>query len=241
MQRNAIREGDFLVCLGGGYFGAKAARLARECKARTIIIDTGADCAAREVVDVVLTKPAPVEAGRVALIVGDAMGNLFHILKEEVPRWIIPAVPGHAMGRLVRDWLVVGGLRPASGGDLVDEVLSGLPRRLVLSADEESGVIKSSYMDEGKRCRAGCTEPRVCPVTGCRKPAPLYELLEFSVSRVVDCGKIFISRQFDGVGGIPGAEVKRALKHLAGLRPPYSLAVGTACGCHGAVSLFKVG
>lgn len=55
MKHAVIKEGDLLVCLGGGYFGAKAARLGKKCKAKTMIIDTNPDCTAREIVDVVLS------------------------------------------------------------------------------------------------------------------------------------------------------------------------------------------
>ena len=155
VKHTVIKEGKLLVCLGGGYFGAKAARLGKECRARTIIIDTNPDCAAREIVDIVLTGQETAEAGQVSLIVGDAMEILFSILEGEVP-------------------------------------------------------------------------------------APMYELLEFSASEAVDYYKIFVSCQFDGVGGVPGAVVKKTLKYLASLTPPYSLAIGTSCRCHGILSLFKV-
>ena len=100
MKHTIIKEGELLVCLGGGYFGAKAARLGKECNARTMIIDTNPDCAARGIVDVVLTGQETIEAGQVSLIVGDAMEILFSILEGEVPQWIIPAVPGHSLGKL---------------------------------------------------------------------------------------------------------------------------------------------
>ena len=240
VKHTVIKEGDLLVCLGGGYFGAKAARLGKECKARTIIIDTNPDCAAREIVDIVLTGQETIEAGQVSLIVGDAMEILFSILEGEVPQWIIPAVPGNSLGKLVKSWLTAKGLKVASGGGLLSEVLAGLPHRLVLSADEESGTLITSYMMEGKMCKEGCSQPRICPVIKRKKPAPMYELLEFSAAEVVDCYKIFVSREFDGVGGVPGAVVKKTLRYLARLTPPYSLAIGTSCRCHGILSLFKV-
>ncbi len=240
MKRAVIKEGDLLVCLGGGYFGAKAARLGKECKARTLIIDTNPDCAAREIVDVVLTGQGTIKAGQVSLIIGDAMEILFGILEGEVPQWIIPAVPGHSLGKFVSSWLRAKGLKVASGGDLLTGVLAGLPHRLVLSADKKSGIIISSYMPKGLRCKTDCSQLRTCPVTKRRKPAPMYELLEFSASEAVDYYKIFISRQFDGVGGVWAAEVKRALKYLASLTPPYSLAIGVSCRCHGILSLLKV-
>ncbi len=240
VKNSVIKEGELLVCLGGGYFGAKAARLGKECKARTMIIDTNPDCTAREIVDIVLTEQGTIEAGQVSLIVGDAMQILFSILEGEVPRWIIPAVPGHSLGKLVKSWLMAKGLKVDSGGGLLTEVLAGLPHRLVLSTDEKSGILVTSYMAEGSRCKEGCSQLGVCPVTKRKKPAPMYELLEFSASEVVDCYKIFVSRQFDGVGGVLGAVVKKTLKYLASLNPPYTLAIGTSCRCHGILSLFKV-
>ena len=240
VKHAVIREGDLLVCLGGGYFGAKAARRGREGKARTLIIDTNPDCAAREIADVVLTAPGTVTKGQVSLITGDAMEILSRIMEGEVPQWIIPAVPGHSLGKFVSSWLRAKGLKVAGGGDLLTGVLAGLPPRLVLSADEKSGIIISSYMAKGLRCKEDCIQRRTCPVTKRRKPAPMYKLLEFSVSEVVDCYRIFVSHQFDGAGGVRGIEVKRALNYLAGLTPPYSLAIGVACQCHGILSLLKV-
>jgi len=240
VQHAVINEGDLLVCLGGGYFGAKAARLGKERKARTLIIDTNPDCAAREIVDVVLTGAGTIKEGQVSLIIGDAMEILFGILEGEAPQWVIPAVPGHSLGKFASSWLRAKGLKVASGGDLLTGVLAGLPNRLVLSADEKSGIIISSYMAKGLRCKTDCSQLRICPVTRRRKPAPMYELLKFSASEVVDYYKIFISRQFDGAGGVRGIEVKRALKYLASLTPPYSLAIGVACRCHGILSLLKV-
>ncbi|HEY93084.1 MAG TPA: hypothetical protein G4O17_05010 [Dehalococcoidia bacterium] len=240
MKHAVVKEGELLVSLGGGYFGVKAARLGKECKARTMILDTNPDCAAREIVDVVLTGQEAIEAGLVSLIIGDAMEILFSILEREVPQWIIPAVPGHALGKVVKSWLTMKGHKVASGGGLMREVLADLPNRLVLSADEESGIVMSSYMPEGMRCQDNCSQLGICPVTKRKKPAAMYELLEFSVFEAVDYFKIFASRQFEGVGGVPGPVVKKTLEHLASLTPPYSLAIGTSCRCHGILSLFKV-
>jgi hypothetical protein len=240
VKHTTIKQGELLVCLGGGYFGAKAAELGKECKARTMVIDTNPDCAAREIVDVVLTGQETIEAGQVSLVVGDAMEILFSILEGEVPQWIIPAIPGHSLGKLVKSWLTTKGLKVASAGGLLTEVLAGLPHRLVLSADEKSGILVTSYMAEGMKCEANCSQPKICTVTKRKRPAAMYELLEFSAAEAVDYYKIFISRQFDGVGGVPGAAVKKTLKYLASLTPPYSLAIGTSCRCHGILSLFKV-
>ena len=241
MGHAVVKAGDLLVCLGGGYFGTKAAKLGKECKARTLIIDTNPDCSAREIADAVVTKQETIKAGHVSLIVGDAMEILFAILEGEVPQWISPAAPGHSLGKLVKSWLMVNGLKVASGGDLLTEVLTGLPGRLVLNVDKRSGILISSYMANGLRCKTDCSQLGICPVTKCNIPAPMYKLLEFSAFESVDYYKIFVSYQFGGgAGGVPGSEVKMTLKYLTSLTPPYSLAIGISCGCHGIVSLFKV-
>ena len=68
----------------------------------------------------------------------------------------------------------------------------------------------------------------------------MYELVEFSVCEVVNHYKIFATKQLGGIGGIPGSEIKEALEDVYKLHPPYSLAIGTACRCHGLVNFFEV-
>ena len=64
--------------------------------------------------------------------------------------------------------------------------------------------------------------------------------VEFSVCEVVDHYKIFVTKQLGGIGAVPGSEVKEALEYIDKLAPPYSLAIGTSCRCHGLVNFFEV-
>ena len=241
-SKAAFKEGELVICLGGGYWGAKGARIAKDNKASAIVIDKDPDCAVREVADTIITEQdlAKLNIEGVVLYVGDAVEALLRVLKITTPAWIIPTTPGGFAGRLVERWLATKPVEVIGSGRLVTSALWGLPPKLVLSADRRSGTIISSYMPEGLKCKPDCSAPRKCPVTGRRKICPMYELLEFSVCEAVEHCKILATKQLGGIGGIPGSEVRAALEYIDKLAPPYSLAIGTSCRCHGLVNFFEV-
>ncbi len=241
-SKSALKEKELVVCLGGGYWGAKGARIARNNRANAIVIDKDPDCAAREVVDIVVAESdlSKLDIEGVTLYVGDTVMALLEILKITTPAWIIPAIQGGFGGQLTERWLATKSVALIRSGRLVNNSLMGLPPKLVFSADRRSGTIITSYMPEGIKCKPDCSAPPKCPITGRRKVSPMYELLEFSVGEVVDHYKIFVTKQLGGIGGIPGSEVKKALEDIYKLDPPYSLAIGTSCRCHGLVNFFEV-
>jgi hypothetical protein len=66
------------------------------------------------------------------------------------------------------------------------------------------------------------------------------KLLEFSVYNLTDATAILRSRQLKGgLGAIDGKELHSLLKRLENLHKPYTLAIGTACDCHGILNLTK--
>lgn len=241
-RRSALKEKELVVCLGGGYWGAKGAVIAKNHGASAIVIDKDPECAAGEVADAIITERhlEKLDIEGVVLYVGDAVGALIKILKITTPDWIIPTTPGGFGGRLVESWLSTNSVELIRSGRLVYSSLGGLPPKLVLSADRRSGTIVSSYMPEGLKCKTDCSAPKTCPVTGRRKVSPMYELLEFSICEVVEHYRIFVTKQLGGIGGIPGSEVREALEYIDKLAPPYSLAIGTSCRCHGLVNFFEV-
>jgi len=237
-----LKPGELVVCLGGGEWGAKAARIAKNNKANAIIIDRDARCLAAEATDAVigeqdLGKP---DIQGVNLYLGDAVGALIVILEVATRAWVIPAIQGGFSGQLIERWLSAKHVEVIRSGKLVNDALQGLPPKLVFSANRGLGTIITSYMPPQIKCKPDCLAPKKCPVTGRRKISPMYELLEFSVCEVVDYYWIFATKPLGGIGGIPGSEVKKALEDIGKLTPPYSLAVGTSCRCHGLVDFFEV-
>ncbi len=241
-RKSALKERELVVCLGGGQWGAKGAMIAKNNGASAIIIDKDPDCEAREVADFVIAEQnlCKLDIKGVAFYAGDAVKALLEILKFRTPAWIIPAVRGGFGGQLTERWLARKPFEVIRSGKLVSSALWGLPPKLVFAADRRSGTIVSSYMPEGIKCKPDCSAPRKCPVTGRWKVSPMYELLEFSLREVVEHYKIFVTKQLGGIGGIAGSEVRDALEYIDKLTPPYSLAIGTSCRCHGLVNFFEV-
>ena len=234
---------ELVVCVGGGHFGSKAAQIARNRGAHVIVIDRNPNCKAMELSDrVVVSHEVKVKdtRGATLMLADNAIDALIGILKTRTPDWIVPAIPGHTMGSLTKKWLTSKGLRVRGAGRLLREALKKLPKKLVVSVDENNSVIALSYMPKGMKCKADCQQPKICPVTMREKPLPMYKLLKSSLLEVVDCQKIFIAKQLGGVGGIVGSNLMKALKQLEILIPPYLMAIGTACECHGIVNLFAV-
>ena len=67
------------------------------------------------------------------------------------------------------------------------------------------------------------------------------KLLEFSVYNHTDASTIFRSRQLTGgLGAIDGKELRSLLERLGNLRKTFTLAIGTACDCHGILNLAEV-
>jgi hypothetical protein len=235
-----VGEEDFLVCVGGGLWGAKGATVAKQAGARAVIIDLNESCLASKVADAILVEKdmRGTKIEGISLVIGEVVDVLANILKYGCPQWIIPAIPGGIAGKLTKKWLIKKQAKITESKFLVDRALAGLPKRVVLS--EGFGAITTSYMPKGLWCVTPCSQPKICPVTGRKKVAPMYELLEFSLSETVDHYKIFVAQDIGGVGAISGAEVQEWLNYIEGVEPPCSLAVAISCGCHANTTLFEV-
>lgn len=235
-----IGKGDLLVCAGGGRWGAKGAIIAKEAGARAVIIDLNQSCLGSKVADVILAEKDMRETKieGISLVIGEVTDVLANILKYGTPQWIIPTIPGGIAGKLTQKWLEIRELKITKSKFLVRRALIGLPKKVVLS--QGPGNITSSYMPKGMWCKIPCSQPKICPVTGRKKVAPMHELLEFSLSEMVNHYKIFVSQDLGGVGAVSGAEIKEWLEYVEGLEPPYSLAVAISCECHANTALFEV-
>lgn len=240
IDTSVIGKGDLLVCAGGGRWGAKGAMIAKEAGARAVIIDLNQHCPASKVAGVILAEKEMRETKieGISLVIGEVTNVLANVLRYEPVKWIISATPGGIAGKLTQKWLAGKRLKTTKSKSLVKGALTGLPEKLVLS--QGPGAIISSYMPKGMWCKIPCSQPKICPVTGRKKVAPMYRLLEFSLSETVDHYKTFVSQDLGGVGAVSGAEVQEWLDYVEGLEPPYSLAVAISCKCHANTALFEV-
>ena len=209
------------LVIGGGNYGAKACRYFKEQKARVILVDNDPGC-----------KAKPFVAGD-DFILEDA-GNAWELALKLKPDFIVPTHPGHTCGKWVKEYFR---LKPQP--DSISKVTKRLPQSLLLACDEPNARLVFSYMTRGQLCREDCPHlPDKCSLTCEPRPAPLYGLLEYAVFGLFDCGKIIVSEQMaPGVGAIKVSEFLAFIKEVE-IKKPKTLAVGTACLCHGVLNLF---
>ena len=238
-------EGKHVFVMGGGKFGTNAVRYLKAQLAKVLVVDINPDCLAREEVDIVIDDlkvlPCMIE-GRAALYVDDAVDVLEMLLSGKAPSLVVTAIPGNAVAKLVVGWFTKRGFAVEAYGEAAAGVLENLPKSLVSFVDKKQGIIVVSYMPAGSRCRDNCLPPKgVCASTGRPKLAPMNKLLELSVYNQFDHSTILDSKQLTGgLGAIQGKELSSLLKQLENLDKPCTLAIGTACDCHGVINLLKI-
>ena len=243
---NLLKD-KLIVIAGGGYFGTEALISAKESLAKIILIDEIPDCKANKFADerlngIDLDKAINAKANYVKFFVCDAVRFLADFLKRATPDYIAPAIPGHLAGKLVKKWLEDEGFKIKVESKLIREVLDDIPKSMVIYCDEDLGIIITSYMPKGSLCKIPCDQPiGFCPTTGKPKAGPMYKVLEHATWNKVKVSKILISHKLQtNVGCFRGEELTRFLSSIENMERPYSLAIGTACTCHGILNLFSV-
>jgi len=211
-----------VLVIGGGKYGTNACRYFKEQMARVILVDNNPECQARQFVldEDFLVKDAK-DAWDLALSIK--------------PDFTVPTHPGHTLGKWVGEYLHL-----APFPDVLHSVLKRLPQSLVIRSNEMNAELVLSYMGNGKVCPEDCLPcPDRCTLTGEPRPAPLYKLLDYAVFDLFDCGKIIAAEQLAaGIGAIRTTEFLEFVEEIEDKKPE-TLAVGTACRCHGILSLFK--
>ena len=211
-----------VLVIGGGKYGAKACRYFKEQMARVMLVDNDPECQAREIVT------------SEDFFVKDAK-DAWELALRIKPDFTVPTHPGHTFGKWLAECLR---LKPFP--ESLSKVVERLPKSLVLGCDEANATLISSYMPKGKLCREDCPPSRsMCTLTHEPRPAPLYRLLEYSIFELFDCGRIFATETVAvGIGAIKTTDILAFMRQIEAVKPK-TLAVGIACECHGALSLFK--
>jgi len=243
--KNVTMNEKTAFVMGGGRFGAKALRFLRSRGYRVLVADVNSCCRARAEAEVHATVLDVVDSladGQAAFIQGDAVQLLLALLEFKVPDLVVTAIPGNAVAKLVAETLKKRGYRLKPYRKAVPQVLDNIPKSLVSFVDDASAVVVISYMPPQMRCRENCMPPKqVCASTGRPKLAPMDRLLRFSVYGLTDVSAVLTSRQLTGgVGAIDGKELFELLQRLEDIRESFTLALGTACDCHGIINLFKL-
>jgi hypothetical protein len=249
---SGIMSGDhqfknkFAYVMGGGKFGTEALKYLKANGAKVLVADLNPMCKAKTEVDIetdTVKVRRSLKKGQAALLVGDAVEHLLDILEVNVPDWVVTAIPSNAVAKVVARWLSKARYKLEPYQNIIQEVLKNIPKSLVSFVNKESAVIVVSYMPPNMQCRDNCMPPKgFCALTGRPKLASMDKLLDFSVYDLTDLSGILKSEQLTGgLGAIKGSQLFSFLKKLEKhQQESFTLAVGTACDCHGIINIFKV-
>jgi len=240
-------KNKLIVVAGGGHFGAKAVTFAKDMYSRVVVIDNKLDCEASRFVEEIvkeghIRRALNIEAGSATLFVYDAVEFLVNLLGITAPDYIVPTIPGNLAGKVVKRWLECKGLVVESKSNAMKSMVKDIPESLILHYDEDVGIIITSYMFKGSLCRVPCDQPLdFCPTTGRIKIGPMHRILAYATYDKVALSKILVGHLIgEEVGCFQGSELTSFLSDIERLKAPYSLAIGTACDCHGILNLFSI-
>jgi hypothetical protein len=242
-DKNTLK-GKSVFVMGGGKFGTNALRYLKTKGAKVLVVDINPNCKAKPEADIQadsLEIWTSLKNGQAAFLVGDAYKLLLDLYEDFIPNLVVTAIQGNTIAKVVENWFRKNGAKCAPYLEGVSEVIDNLPKSLVF-VKENSAFIAASYMYPNKRCKKNCPAPKnVCALTGRPKPATMASLLKFGAFEVTDHCVLMSSPQITGgLGAINGNDVYSLFKQLENFPKPFTLALGTACNCHGVISLIKI-
>jgi hypothetical protein len=245
MSPDCLVRGKTVFIMGGGKFGTNALRYLKANGCKIIVADINPDCQAKSEVTVqtnVLKVLDSLKNGHAAFLEGNAIDLLLAIMEKSVPDLIVTAIPGNIIAEVVKGWLAKHKLKLETYNEVIPKVLENIPKSLLSFVDKDLGVVIVSYMPAPMRCRKNCMPPKnVCALTGRTKLTSMDRLLKFCVYNQTDISRILLSKQLTGgLGAVEGIKLCSLFEQLEKLHAPYTLAIGTACDCHGVLNLLKI-
>ncbi|MBE8538946.1 hypothetical protein [Geoglobus acetivorans] len=210
------------IVFGGGKYGLEAARHLISEGREFVVIDVDENCPVRVNFDL----PEYRKGTRKSSFVKGGMRELIDIFFDLQPEYVFPTAPIHVAGAFLMEHL---GFEVWYEG--VDFALAGIPMKVVVSAGRGSVVV--SY-NRDRDCIPKCRAPDVCPVTGIKKPAPMYELVRFAVPD----GFVIESHYLQpGLGAIRGERLREMVEWAESRE---NALVATACRCHGVITALRM-
>lgn len=205
------------LVVGGGRYGERAVRYLTGQERRFIIIDPDPDCRA---------ALAAREAGNTCVLEG-GLDVALKAFSEYSPEYVFPTAPVHVAAGLACE---SAGFVESPGGIRV--LLDLIPPGLVLSTKDGSVYLS---LNREATCIPDCPSPDICPVTGEDRTVPLHEMLR----QLLPDAFILESVQLaPGLGALRGSDVAELLGWIEGKE---RVAVGTACRCHGVLTVLVPG
>jgi hypothetical protein len=202
------------LVVGGGRYGEKAAKYLIAQEREFVIIDPDPDCRA---------ALAAREAGYEDSLMQGRLDVAMQAFSDYSPEYVFPTAPVH-----VAAGLVCGSLGFVESTGEIQDLLAAIPPELVFYT--KGGSVYLS-LNRGNTCIPDCPSPDTCPVTGEDRTVPLHDILR----RILPDAFILESVQLaPGLGALRGGDIAALLDRASGTK---GVAVGTACRCHGVVTV----
>ncbi len=209
------------IVFGGGRYGLEAAEYLASQGRKFVVIDEDENCLVRRE----LNLPEYREEVEESSFIRGGIKELVRLFFDLQPEYVFPTAPIHVAGAFLMEHL---GFEVWYEG--VNLALAGIPMKVVVSAGRGSVVV--SY-NRDRDCLPKCRAPDVCPVTGIKKPAPMYELVRFAIPD----GFVIESHYLQpGLGAIRGERLREMVEWAE--RRENAL-VATACRCHGVITALR--
>lgn len=209
------------IIFGGGRYGLEAARYLVSEGKNFVVVDSDENCAVKRELNL------PEYSGNTQenSFVRGGIKELVKLFFDLNPEYVFPTAPIHVAGSFLMEHL---GFEVWYEG--VDLALAGIPMKVVVSAGRGSVVV--SY-NRDRECLPKCRAPDVCPVTGIKKPAPMYELVRFAIPE----GFVIESHYLQpGLGAIRGERLREMVEWA---EKRHEVLVATACRCHGVITALR--
>jgi len=222
LTREDLCGRDTLV-LGGGKFGAIAARYLVDAGAEVTVVDRDAKC----------------EASRTAVFVcEDALSFFEQFIKDVTPFIVVTVITKHFAG-IYAEKLLQKGRSVSHDISCLQGQFSKVPEEIDYGVFEEYGIATASYMPFGMICPDDCYPGKLCTTTGKARGRPMYEILA-DVMGVLDLAVVLPSYQLGrGVGGVMGEDLIRMQERFESFDEG-TCGIATACQCHGVINTFRV-
>ncbi|MEM4652878.1 MAG: hypothetical protein QW535_02100 [Candidatus Nezhaarchaeales archaeon] len=243
-----MKKGALFIA-GGGFFGSKALHEASSYPL-VLVADVESRCPVNKDVDLVIPLDKldldKDHLGRFKsiLIVGNASDALSKVVRLGLkPEIVVPAIPRHFAADFLKRELEMRRLKVIPSPDDIKKALKLFPKELILNSDFESSTFTFSCMPPWSRCIVPCNQPSICPVTGRSKVKPIIKIAE-ELLRFTDLALALESKKIGNfVGGFDFEALWNFIHEVEANvddRRDVSVALTTACKCHGVASFFKV-
>ncbi|HON81229.1 MAG TPA: hypothetical protein PLN56_04110 [Methanoregulaceae archaeon] len=202
------------LIVGGGRYGERAAQYLIEQRRQFVVVDPDPECTA--------VAGIRKQQGTYPVIPG-GLDAALRAFMDYRPGLVFPTAPAHVAAGLVCE---AGGFRESPGG--IPGILERIPPGLVLGTRGGSVFLS---VNRDSTCIPDCPSPDTCPVTGEDRSEPLHQRLRQALPRAFILESIQVA---PGLGALRGNDVADLIRQVGGRK---QVIIGTACRCHGVVTM----